>query len=341
MLKLNRVMRDPNPTENGEVTPPVTPPVQTPAQPPLPKTKDDWDKLSKEDPQRWISLTQARMDQVIRQGRETQEKLNQEQKIKENLAAELENIKKIQRPLDQDQDRFNQEKPFGRDNMPRTKEQWDTLWIEDPNLASDLRHFKNQSDFEVQQRQTVAQTEYAKARKESAKVLWDRHPDMYVQETDSEGNVKLDGNGKPVLKLDPNTSAPMLNLESEKGKIFVQVYSEDVNGYDGAKYGPRLVMAEMERRLQEQGNQQIENAGKGNQPQGSQTAAPDQRGTMPGGVNPPATGKVSFSSDEEKTHATKAVQRGVYKNIEEYCQLRDGKNIGIYDENRVPDFSKK
>src|SRR3990167_710527 len=341
MLKLNRVMRDPNPTESGEVTPPVTPPVQAPAQPPLPKTKDDWDKLSKEDPQRWISLTQARMDQVIRQGRETQEKLNQKQKIKENLAAELENIKKVQRPLDQDQDTFNQSKPFGRDNMPRTKEQWDTLWIEDPNLASDLRHFKNQSDFEVQQRQTVAQTEYAKARKESAKVLWDRHPDMYVQETDSEGNVKLDGNGKPVLKLDPNTSAPMLNLESEKGKIFVQVYSEDVNGYDGAKYAARLVMAEMERRLQEQGNQQIENAGKGNQPQGSQTAAPDQRGTMPGGVNPPATGKVSFSSDEEKTHATKAVQRGVYKNIEEYCQLRDGKNTGIYDENRVPDFSKK
>src|SRR3990167_9804422 len=254
MLKFNQILRDPDPTDSGEVTPPAaTPPVTPPPVLPLPKNKEEWDKLAQEDPQRWIKLTQTRMDQTIRQNREFQEKISQKETTIQNLSTEVENIKKVQRPLDKDPDTSNQDKPFGRDNMPRTKEQWDTLWIEDPNLASDLRHFKNQSDFEVQQRQTVAQTEYAKARKESAKVLWDRHPDMYVQETDSEGNVKLDGNGKPVLKLDPNTSAPMLNLESEKGKIFVQVYSEDVNGYDGAKYAARLVMAEMERRLQEQG----------------------------------------------------------------------------------------
>lgn len=325
----------------GEVppeTPPVTPPETPPATPPaIPKSKDEWDKLAQEDPQRWINLTQSRMDQVVRQSREAQEKLNQEQEKANNLSAELENLKAGQikpEPLP-----FDGAKPFSRENMPQSKDQWDQLWIEDPNLAADLRNFKFAYEQDIEKRQQETQSEFAKTRKEAAQTIWDRHPDMYLQETDESGNVKLDGKGKPVLKIDPNIGGPMLNLESEKGKLFIEVYTEDPQGYDGAKFGPRLAMAEMERRLQERGSQQIQNSDTG-QTGAGETLTPDQRGTMPGGVTPPVTGKVSFTSDEEKAHANKAVERGIYKNLEEYCQLRDGKSAGIEESGRVPSFQK-
>lgn len=317
----------------GELPPtPATPP--TP--PAIPKSKDEWDRLAQENPQRWISLTQSRMDQTVRQARETQEKLAQKEQESQNYQAELE---RLRNPTAPETPPYDVNKQFSRENMPQNQEQWDTLWIENPNLASDLRHFKNQQDFTRQQQTQAAQSEFAKSRRESAKTLWDRHPDMYVTEIDEQGNAKLDGNGKPILRLDPNTNAPMLNLESEKGKLFVQVYSEDPQGYDGAKHGPRLAMAEMERRLRDSGNQQVQNAG---QPQqlGGQTPMLDQRGTMPGGVTPPATPKVSFSSDDEKAHAMRAVDRGTFKSLEEYCQLRDVKNIGIEEQDSVPNFSK-
>ena len=61
MLKFNKILRDPDPTDSGEVTPPAaTPPVTPPPVLPLPKNKEEWDKLAQEDPQRWIKLTQAR-----------------------------------------------------------------------------------------------------------------------------------------------------------------------------------------------------------------------------------------------------------------------------------------
>ncbi len=328
----NRGEADPVPPVVPPVTPPVTPPPVTPppTEPPVPKSKDEWDKLAQENPQRWISLTQTRMDQVVRQGRESNEKLIAEQNKAKNLTAELESYRKLPQPPAMDPN-----KPFSRENIPQTEEQWDKLWIENPNLASDLRSHKFQKEQDLNNKQKVRQDDFAKSRKESAKILWERHPDMYIQEIDESGNVKLDEKGKPVLKIDPNTGGPTLNLESEKGKLFVKVYSEDTAGYDGSKFGPRLAMSEVERRLQDQGNQQIQNQGAPGQ---NQATAPDQRGVLPGGVTPPVSAKVSFSSDEEKAHATRAVERGVYKSIEEYCLLRDGKNTGFVEENRTPIF---
>ncbi len=98
-------------------------------------------------------------------------------------------------------------------------------------------------------------------------------------------------------------------------------------------------MLEMERRLQDKGKQQIPTEPPVQQGQG-QAAAPDQRGIMPRGVPPPVSAKVSFRSDEEKAHAEKAVQRGVYKSVDEYCLIRDGKDTGITEENRIPQFNR-
>jgi hypothetical protein len=344
MNKFIRILRDPDSESKAGADPePQLPPGEVPPEPKeetkpaaqsIPKTKEDWERLSKEDPQRWISLTQTRMDQTIRQSREVNEKLAAEQARAKNLEAELENFRRGQKPEIPVEE---SNKVFSRENLPKSNEDWDQLWIENPNLASDLRSFKFQKEQEVQNMTQAATVEFAKARKESAKMIWDRHPDMYVQETDDQGNVRLDEKGKPVLRIDPNTNGPMLNLEHEKAKLFVQVYSEDPNGYDGAKFGPRLAMVEMERRLQDEASRKIQDSGQ--PPEGqSQEQKPDQRGVLPGGVTPPVSGKVSFNSDDEKMHATKAVERGIYKNLEEYCQLRDGKGSSIEEENRFPVF---
>jgi hypothetical protein len=312
---------------------PITPPAGTPPPEVIPKTKEEWEKLANENPTQWIKLTQPRMDQAIREGREAREKLAAAEKEKENFKAELENMKKGAPAPG-----FDPNKPFSRENLPQTDEQWDQLFIEDPKLATDLRVERATMEKDNRERQTKHQTEFVKVRRESAKDLWDRHPDMYVPEVDAEGKAKLDEKGKPVLKIDPNTGGPILNLESEKGKLFVEVYSDDQQGYDSAKTGPRLAMLEMERRLVEKGKQKLA-AGDG-QPAGSAATPPDQRGVMPGGVPPPTSGKVSFASDEEKQHAERAVQRGIYKDLGEYCLLRDGKNPGITETNRTPQFGK-
>jgi hypothetical protein len=336
MKEFIRILRDLQPpaaNNQGGPTPPVEP--APPAA--VPKSKEEWDKLAQEDPQRWISLTQTRMDQAVRQAREAQEKLAAEQAKARNMAIELENLRRgpvlpsVQPPVN------DPNKPFSYDNMPQTDDQWEQLWLENPNLASDLRNYKFFSEQENKKQQQTYQTEFNKARRESAQILWERHPDMYVLERDETGNVKKDGNGKPVLKIDPNTNGPIIDLETEKAQLFVQVYSEDAAGYDGAKFGPRLAMVEMERRLQEKAAQKINGAGgSGIQvPAGTQM---NQNGLMPGGVQPPVTGPVSFSSDEEKAHALKAVERGIYKNLQEYCSLRDGKHTGFTEENRVPQF---
>jgi hypothetical protein len=328
-----RILRDPNPEPAGAA--PVVP--QTPA-PVVPKTKEDWDKLREADPKAWIDLTQPRMDQAIREAREAKEQKAAADAKARNLEAELAGYKN--KPAIPVTPEPAGDVPFTRENLPQNDEQWDQLFIEDPKLATDLRVFKVNQDNELRGKQTVAQENFYKARKESAKTIWERHPDMYVCEKDESGNVKLDDKGKPIMKFDPQTGAPTLDLESEKGKLWVDVYSEEQQVFDGAKNGPRLAMLEMERRLQEKGKQQIPaEPPVPSQGQG-QAAAPDQRGTMPRGVPPPVSAKVSFRSDEEKAHAERAVQRGVYRTVEEYCSIRDGKDTGITEENRIPQFNR-
>lgn len=338
MWRFLRILRDPNPEPNagGNTPPPTPPPVNE-----IPKTKEEWNKLAETDPKRWRDLTQSRMDQAIRESREWQQKaIDNETRLK-NTEAELVNFRKGSQPPPPAPAGPDPNKPFSRENMPQTDADWDRLFIEDPKLATDLRVESANQQRINRERQQQVQNDFSKARKESAKELWDRHPDMFEAELDTDGvTPKKDDSGKIVLKRDKN-GAPILDLKSEKGKLFDEVYNEDTVGFESSKIGPRLVMLEMENRLIARGKQQIQ-AGQSGQPgspsQGA-APAPDQRGTLPGGVQPPVTAKVSFASDEEKAHVERAVQRGVYKSLEEYCQLRDGKNTGIVEENRTPKFN--
>ena len=61
---------------NAEPVAPVIP--VAPVVNEVPKTKEQWDKLKTESPDRWATLTQERMDTTIRQNREQAEKLQKE-----------------------------------------------------------------------------------------------------------------------------------------------------------------------------------------------------------------------------------------------------------------------
>jgi hypothetical protein len=306
--------------------------------PPVPKSKEEWDALYTADPAKWKDLTQTRMDQVTRENRETKEQLARTKQEKDNLEVQLRTPRPPAPPAEPPP---GEPKPFSPANLPKSKEEWDQLYLEDPVLATDLRFIQNQQVQTQVTTQTKEQEDFEKEHKANRGAVQQRHPDMYVAEKNDDGTPKVDAQGQPVLKINPATGEPIFDAESEKGRLWIEIYNEDPRGFAASKKGPRLMMLEMDRRLKEKADAKIA-AGQppaGTPPPGQGTTPPpDQRGTLPGGVPPPVKGKVTFASDDEKAHAERAVTRGVYKNLEEYCQLRDTGNAGFVEEGRTPKF---
>lgn len=275
----------------------------------LPKSKEEWAEFAKQDPMGFYEITQERTDQMFRENRELKEKVTQF----ENLRLET-----TPQPLpDEDFGEYSYRK------MPKTKEEWDNLAIEDPILCQDLRsHYNRLKETE--------KDSFLSAQANSRKVVQVEHSDMYLQELDENGNPKRDDKGNIILKLDPYSKEPIFNPDSEKGKLWIEEYSKDP-GIEKLKDAPEILMGKMERRLRERGKKMVE----------ENKVEPKQNQVAPEGVTPPKPEKLSFSSDSERAHAEKAVARGTYRNLEEYCKLRDEGSTGLYDENRTPDFSKK
>jgi len=288
----------------------------------IPKNKQEWAELAKNDPGKFAELTQSRMDTFFRQNKEFQEKLSAAEEREKNLIAELNNLKQPQQPVQQ-----TQQQPEPQNQYPQNEAEWDQLFLERPAYATDLR---NQYLYE----QRNIKDEYNKAREQGVKTLITEHFDMYHCEKEPDGKLKLDKNGKPIVMVDPNTGLYAFNSESEKGKLWTQIYNEDPQGWNSLKNAPSLMMAEMERRLRQKGASMI------NQGQNNDNVV-DQSGVAPQGVTPPKTTQVKFASDEEKVLAEKAVARGTYKNLEEYVQWRDRGNYSYNEQNSRPDFSKR
>lgn len=287
----------------------------------LPKTKEDWNKLAETDPKVWGDLTQQNMDRVVRENRELQEKLNREQNEKQNLALEVNRFRSTPPVVDP-----NVKVPFSSTNYPKTQEEWDGLFLENPTFASDLR-------FNFLNRQTSINTEFQSARSNHAKVVQAEHPDMYVTEMDGNGLPKKDDQGKLVLKRDQNGFV-MLNENSEKGKLWNQIWQESArpdgsNPLSELPNAPALMQAELERRLRSKGQAMVQS----NEVKQNQVAVP--------GVTPPVVSKGSYRSKEEEFLAKKSIERGVYKDESDFFRVRDGGSMAVYGENRRPDFSKK
>lgn len=290
-----------------------------------PKSKDDWDKLSKEDPQTWISLTQQNTDRMFRENKELKERLDRESQEKQNLAVEVNRYKQTVPPVVPAEQ--NGKVTFSENNFPKTQEEWDGLFIENPTFASDLR-------FSYLNKQTSINTDFNRARSDYAKEVQGEHPDMYLTELDATGTPVKDDKGNVVFKRDQN-GLVIVNFNSEKGKLWNEIYEQSrlangTNPLDSLPNAAALVQAEMERRLIRKGQSVI------------QAAEPNKQNQVAGpGVPPPVSAKVSFKTKEEESHVELSIQRGVYKSKEEYCQLRDNDVRGIYDQNIRPDFSKK
>ena len=293
----------------------------------IPKTKEEWSNLAKTDPGKFAELTQTRMDTIFRQSKEAQEKLVAAETREKNLLVEINKLKQTP-PLpavDPIQPVY-QPKVFGNGNYPQTEDEWNDLFIERPTFATDLRN-------EYLNRNRSVQEEYNKARIEGVKTLITEHSDMYHIEKDVDGKEKLDKDGHPIVMVDPNTGLYAFNSESDKGKIWIQIYNEDPQGWTSLKNAPSLMMAEMERRLRMKGANMVK--GQNNQ------LDTDQSGVAPEGVPPPKSVSHKFDSDEEKAHVDRAVARGTYKSADEYFKLKNDETKGYAEPNRRPDFSKR
>lgn len=285
-----------------------------------PKTKEDWNKLATDDPTTWINLTQQNTDRMVRENRELQEKLQREQQEKHNLTQEVNRYKTP--PVDP-----NVPVPYSVNNYPKNQQEWDSLFLENPTFATDLRQNYNNQQISITKNFESAQANYRKE-------VQAEHPDMYLIEFDPNGQPLKDEHGKLVLKKGPN-GEPLFNASSEKGKLWEQIYNESTrtdgtNPLNYAPNAPRLMQAELERRLRQKGQSMIQS---NEPPKQNQVAAP--------GVPPPVAYKGEFKSTEERQHVEKAIQRGIYTNVDQYFKTRDGGSQAIYDTNRRPDFSRK
>lgn len=325
-----------------ELKPNTTTTTPTTSQPPnndLPKTKDDWQKLAKEDPQRWQDLTQQRMDTVIRESREAKEKLSAAEQREKNLQAEVE---RFRQPPPVIEPQSGEPIQYGRGNYPQTEDDWTLLFLERPAFATDLRNAYNQ-DLQIYNQNVQTQKKhYYEERTKSANTLLQEHSDMYVPELEADGTIKKDSQGKPVLKIDPASNWPIFNPNSEKGKLWTEIWEEEEqsakradrpNVFAASGKGPLLMMAEMERQLRMKG------ATKMNEQNNFSQDGLD--GVAPRGVTPPAQTTVKFASEGERAEAERAVSRGTYKSLEEWYQWRNTENRGYAETNSRPDFTKK
>ena len=311
-------MPDPTQVVNEQI-PPV-------ANDSIPKTKSEWAELAKTDPGRFAELTQTNTDRYFREKKEAEERALAAETREKNLKAQLDALAQppaVQPPVTEE----NAPKQFGNGIYPQSDEEWNNLFLENPTFATDLRN-------EYFLRVNKERQDFSTARRESARVVQQEHPDMYVLELEADGKPKKDSQGKLVLKIDPSTNLPIPNMSSDKGKIWLEIWNEDPQGWDRLKNTPRLMMAEMERRLRQKGANMI-NQGQNN------SNFPDQSGVITEGVTPPFSGNLKFSSDAEKARAQLMVSRGTYKSLEEYVQWRDQPSQGYAEGNRFPDFSKK
>lgn len=290
----------------------------------LPKNKEEWAQFAKDDPVNCNILTQERMDQIFRRSKEVEEENGRLKVQVGNLSTEVTRLK-VAPSVQPVNNGTNDDKSWSTANLPESKEDWENLAIDDPVLFHDLRNFQNTQ---------VANNDrnFEESRTKARWKVQAEHPDMYLPDIGADGQPKKDDKGKVVLKIDPNTGEPFFDPSSEKGKLFTQIFNENPQ-LSKAKDGPTFIMAEMERRLREKAQKVVDDANRSDPGRDSHVVTD--------GVKPPdKTGKVTFATQEERSHAEGSVKRGTFKNLEEYCQYRDT-NQNYAEGNRIPTFGGK
>jgi len=282
-------------------------------------------------------VTQAEVDKWFKQAKTNEEKLNttiaqleKSEAGKVDLVNRVAILEKNPPVIPKEEEKpEEQEKNYGRQAdgtiiFPKTPEDWDNLNTDNPTLHADLRYAWNSQDRSVKD-------EFVK----SALKVAEKHPDMYQQ--DEGGKVKIsDGTAKVGSTIVPK-GCPIVNMESDKFKIYMDIIAR--NGFDAdgqpiilhAKRGPELIMAAMENEITTKGLDNLKTeAEKEKKIAADKREADVKDGKIaPPGKEPPPPPKVEvkFNSEYERKRAEASVTKGLYKNLEEYCQVRDNPTI--------------
>ena len=292
----------------------------------MPKSKEDWNGLREKDPALWGDLSQQNFDKIYRENKELQEKTQGLENQRNNLSVELDKYKN-QQPSDlptAETPAYDGKKVYSIHNLPSSVQEWDDLAIENPTQHADLR-------FQYNQRVQKDAGSFDEAQAISRRNVQAEHPDMYLAELDESGQPKKDEKGKLVLKVDKASGEPIFNPNSEKGKLWLEIYNKNPNIATNAQ-APELMMAAMERTMRVKGEKMVENANQQRERQIQDGQVVQE------GVQPPKAVNVTFKSDEEKRHAESMVNRGLYSTLEDYVKNRDSKDEGIYESNSTPQF---
>src|SRR3990167_9561400 len=154
-------------------------------------------------------VTQAEIDRIFKMYKEGQEKLDtivakldKSEKEKVEILGRIATMEKNTKPPAKDE-----EVEYSEENPPKTDEEWNEFFYQNPTLATDLRN-------KLTSRQRQYKDDWDKKQQESVEELVKLHPDMYKK--DEKGNILRDKNG--VYLIDEN---------SEKGKIFIDIAGND------------------------------------------------------------------------------------------------------------------
>ena len=254
-------------------------------------------------------LTQEAFDDVWKAKKTVEEKLS---------TAEREKVDAITRAKKAEEEIARLRKPkttftrgalsevYNNENYPETEEEWDDLFDENPRYATDLRQSFND-------RRKSSETEI----QVTAKKIQDDHKDMFL--VDENGNFILDTNGR--VQVDPKTP---------KGKAFLDAVGDDprilqVKG--GLEKVMELALARLDKK---KGAESLEKLNKEKEEaEKKRQESVKAGGVASGGKTPPPPKKVDvkFNSKEEEEYVERQVAKGIYKDKEHYCRVRDNKEV--------------
>jgi len=254
-------------------------------------------------------VSQEVIDRIYGKLKETEERLSRSERDKVGLVGRVRDLER----KNKDAEPGSLKEKYNMRNYPTSEEEWEELYNESPMYATDLR-------FAYQQSRQKGQDEQNKSREKLLK----EHPDMYVR--DSGGNMVMDDEGYPQL-----------DMSTEKAKIFCEEAQKSGYDSDGIPFimkainGPEMVMAATMARLRtkEEAKVKEELDKKKKDEESKRQQGAKNAGVASGGTGAPAAPaqKVSFTSDFEKEQAEKEVSAGKYKDLEEYCRIRDNKVV--------------
>ncbi len=261
-------------------------------------------------------VTQEEVDKYFKKWKETGEKLEKViEKLDKTAAEKVELVARIKK-LEEEKTKVplpDDEKPLSEvytvDNPPKTEDEWNDLYDENPSYAQDLKE-KVRSKL----------TEWQKERQRCLQVLQEKHPDLYKR--DENGNFIRDAHGNLIF-----------DHESEKGKIWNRIAGRDPKILESAS-APEIVMKAMELELKEgqEAKVKAELEEKKRKEEEERKKKAEAAALAGGGDTPPPPDdekiEIKYTSEEEKRHVQRMIASGVYKDEKDYFKtLRKGPEI--------------